>query len=478
MYSAHASILENLIKNNGKIKKLIIDAGGLKAPNGSFINKNIFDNYFPSTKKTFHAKVIYLDTPNILSLWTGNLRKQTLSSQDNIIITNKISKTNGAKVKKWFNCFDKCNNLIINFSGQKVKTVKLTNNRIWDSFLENIENIKILRNEEIMVYAFSPWGCSKFVKEINKIFKGKKLIKIYLHTRQVMEQDPLWIDTGRNNPIIVRYVKRIDPPLPHYKCVFITSKKNNEKPKLIYAYIGSANLTQSAFFKHKNIEYAAFFDNIRKNSSLDKIFNKIKSKRNWKVRIPIKTKDYSTDESKQESSEEDNQNNFEIRKQSKKLCKSLQSTKLQKALENSYLNNEPLQYNDFTIKVFDCDNGIFNINVVYKKLDFDLSIKRNHVEKDIYSEKDVRVLFDKLLDKTSQSKESSKQNSKVIHKNNKPHNKSFRNIRFPMEQMINNKELLKEKKNIISKLTNGYSKFNESDKIAFELWSNIISKLD
>ena len=32
MYSAHASIVENIIGNMGKVAKLLVDAGGLKAP--------------------------------------------------------------------------------------------------------------------------------------------------------------------------------------------------------------------------------------------------------------------------------------------------------------------------------------------------------------------------------------------------------------------------------------------------------------
>ena len=39
-YSAHASILESLAKD-GVIKKLLIDAGGLKMPYGSFSEPNL-----------------------------------------------------------------------------------------------------------------------------------------------------------------------------------------------------------------------------------------------------------------------------------------------------------------------------------------------------------------------------------------------------------------------------------------------------
>ena len=107
MYSAHASIIENLIGKRGTVKKLIVDAGGLKVPRGSCKNKTIFKYYLPETKKTLHAKIIYLDKPGTISLWTGNLRSQTLKSQENIVITKKVFAKSGQVIKKWFNQLNK-----------------------------------------------------------------------------------------------------------------------------------------------------------------------------------------------------------------------------------------------------------------------------------------------------------------------------------------------------------------------------------
>jgi len=75
MYSAHASIVENIIGNMGKVAKLLVDAGGLKAPKGSFTDRKIFDNYEPITTRTLHAKVIYLDKPGIYATTPGHSKR-------------------------------------------------------------------------------------------------------------------------------------------------------------------------------------------------------------------------------------------------------------------------------------------------------------------------------------------------------------------------------------------------------------------
>lgn len=140
MYSAHASIVENLIGKNGKIVKLLIDAGGLKAPKGSYSNKAMFNNYSPETNRTLHAKIIYLDKLKTLSLWTGNLRKHTLTDQENIIITKTLSKENSKVVKSWFYDSPKKEHLIINIVQDKIRKV-VCSKSIWNSFKANLEKL-------------------------------------------------------------------------------------------------------------------------------------------------------------------------------------------------------------------------------------------------------------------------------------------------------------------------------------------------
>ena len=130
MYSAHASIVENIIGNMGKVAKLLVDAGGLKAPKGSFTDRKIFDNYEPITTRTLHAKVIYLDKPRILSLWTGNLRHNTWAQQANITITRQISKKHASQVLRWFNSCKDGKHLIVSVENAEVADISGTSSNI------------------------------------------------------------------------------------------------------------------------------------------------------------------------------------------------------------------------------------------------------------------------------------------------------------------------------------------------------------
>ena len=474
MYSAHASIVENLAGKNGTIVKLHIDAGGLKAPKGSFSDKAIFKNYTPETNKTLHAKIIYLDKLNTLSLWTGNLRKHTLNEQENIVITKNISKENGKVVKNWFNTSPKKEHLIINFSQNKISKV-VCSKSIWNSFKANL---KMIIDDNLSLYAFSPWGSSKFVKQTVAQLKGK-IIKISLYTRPAYKHDALWIDAeieNRNDNLrIERYVKKDDSPFPHYKCVFIT-RKDGKKEKLIWAYVGSANLTEAAFFEKSNVEFATFFDKIRSGSEIDKIFNEIKKRASWEERKHLKSKKNSVDESEQGYGEDDDgQDNFEIRRISKDLCKKLKAKKWQTKLEDGYRTEEQINLNKCTIKVMAVLDGIFDLYVCHKekKLNFPLSIRRDNIG-DIYSSKDTKELVDMLLEKADSIPHADKGESRKTGNKNEAGVISPRNIRFPMANFILNKNYLTEKMEIIRKLSDAYERLTDDDKKIVDIWSQIL----
>ncbi len=486
MYSAHASIIENLIGDNGTLRKLLIDAGGLKAPKGSYADKEIFKNYTPETNKTLHAKIIYLDKLKTLSLWTGNLRKQTLNEQENIVITKKISDKNSKVVKKWFASSAQKEHLIINITNSSIKAIR-TKNNIWSRFKNSLENEQFRNTDELSLYAFSPWGSGEFVKKTVKQL-GKNLNKISLYTRPASEKAPLWIDTEierkrekekeKEDLGIERYVKQNNAPFPHYKCVFITQEEG-KKEKLIWAYVGSANLTKAALFKKSNIEFAVFFDKIRSGSEIDKIFNEIKKKASWKVREPLKSKKRSIDESEQEYGEDDDcQDNFEIRKLSKDLCKKLKTKKWQMKLEKGYKNEEEIKLNKCAIKVIAVLDGIFDLYIIHKekKLNFSLSIRRDKTG-DIYSSKDAIKLLDELLEKSYSCTRVNKGNSRKIDAKNGAAIKPYRNMRFPIANFIIYKDFLSEKKKIMRKLLEAYEKLTVEDKKIVDMWKQILKEL-
>lgn len=303
-----------------------------------------------------------------------------------------------------------------------------------------------------------------------------------LYTRQASNKASLWIDTEikrRNDDLrIERYVKKDDTPLPHYKCVFITKKIGPKKELVMFAYIGSANLTEAAFFKKGNIEFAAFFDKIRSGSEIDKIFNEIKNN-NWEERIPLRSKNKSIDESEQGYGEIDNhQDNFEIRNISKILCKKLKTKKWQKELEDSYRHKKQIKLFKCTINVIAILDGIFDLHVSHKEkeLDFPLYIRRDNIS-EIYSFEDTKELIDKLLEKSvpitrGNNGKARKKGDKKGAGDNIP-----RNIRFPIPNFILDKGFFAEKKDILGKLSDSYEWLTGNDKNLVDMWCQIFKQL-
>ena len=162
-YSAHASIIEDIAGEEGTIKKLLVDAGGLQMPNGSYSNKDLFDNYVAVTDKTLHAKIILKDYGNkaLLSLWTGNLRKTTLDDC-NLFFNLNISSNEKSKLIKWFDGNAPKNIFFyVDKSGKNVE-VASSAKFFWSNLVKSMPSIS-----DGHIYAFSPWGSNKFVDEIS-----------------------------------------------------------------------------------------------------------------------------------------------------------------------------------------------------------------------------------------------------------------------------------------------------------------------
>lgn len=477
MYSAHASILENLIGKRGIIEKLLVDAGGLKAPKGSYKSKAIFDGYTPVTNKTLHAKVIYLDKLKTLSLWTGNLREQTLNRQANIVITKKISDRHGNATRKWFDSASQKEHLIVNISQNKVCKVGFSKT-IWSSFKANLEKVT---DSSLSLYAFSPWGSSKFVHEA-AAHLGDKLINISLYTRAASKEENLWIDTKIDDQYgdlrILRYIRKDVSSFPHYKCVFIT-QKDGKKEKLIWAYVGSANLTEAAFFKRSNVEFAVFFDKIRSGSEISRIFNELKRPINWEVRIHGKHKVGLRDESNQEFDEEmDVQDNFEIRRLSKYLCEELKKKKMQTKLEDSYRKGKPLRINKCIIEVVGVLEGMFDLHVRCNPYSFSLPIKRLN-NGQIYSEGNGKQLMCDLLERPSAvSQGNNVKSQNGTETTGARYDNLFRNIRFPMEHVILDKKFFAKKQAIIRQLSCCRESLSEVDRHLVGMWKQILNQME
>ena len=474
MYSAHASIVENIIGNMGKVAKLLVDAGGLKAPKGSFTDRKIFDNYEPITTRTLHAKVIYLDKPRILSLWTGNLRHNTWAQQANITITRQISKKHASQVLRWFNSCKDGKHLIVSVENGEVADISGTSSNIWSVFKSKCAKLP-KHKEPLSLYAFSPWGSHTFVREITRLVGSKNLRRINLYTRPASARHPLWIDaTAKNAEEFNRFTGKADSssPFPHYKAVFLTEGKKSSE-RVVFAYIGSANLTEAAIFKQTNIEFGVFFSGIRKNSEVEKIFHDLKSRSNWEVREDPDITKTKLDESDEVEEDGENTDNFQIRRIAKKLCVKLALKKWQQTLESAYRDTKLVKVLGCTVKVISILDGLFYLDVRFGQLFFDLSIKRDKRDP-VLSSKDIEDHLVKLL--LSKSDGNGWGGGGKKGQSEDPPKRRYFNLKFPMRDCLTDKTLLKEKAVILKRLKN--TTLSPEARTLVDMWEPIVNHLD
>ncbi|HPM09151.1 MAG TPA: hypothetical protein PK941_01730 [Paludibacter sp.] len=483
MYSAHASIIEKLVGENGMLRSLRVDGGGLKAPKGSYKDRSIFDNYLPETRKTLHAKIIYLDRPKILSLWTGNLRKKTLYDQENIIVTQRLTHRTGSKVKRWFANHNQNKHLIIHILKNGTAKIHSSGDSIWKNCQSSLENLECNLEDKLSLHAFSPWGSGHFVKNIIKELNVKNLTKLCLYTRQESIEKSIWIDTNidnNNDLTIERHTRKTNTSFPHYKCIFIT-KKTGRKEKIVWSYIGSANLTKTAFFEKKNIECAIIFE--KPDKKLANIFAKIKNKNNWEERSPRKSKqkDINDSEGKEFQEEYDDHDGFLIRKHSKLLCEKLKQKKAQSALETFYKQCKQYQLTiknyKYKISISSIHENMFDLIIDVKGYSFPLSIKRINSDV-IHSQKDINDLMEDLmmLPRTLSGKKKNNNTKRLAESVNS--SSASKNVRFPMFDFLSDKDILDKKRKILEKLKPEINRLsdNSNDKDIINIWSQVIEQ--
>lgn len=485
MYSAHASIVEKIIGSHGKVTRLLVDAGGFKIPKGS-CESNYQKVFFSENRKTLHAKVIYLDKPRVLSIWTGNLRKQTLQKQCNIVAKHRISEAEGQKVVRWFRKRDG-SHLMVEVNNSNVR-VYPWGHAIWDKFCEMMESVA-KKEQELSLYAFAPWGSSNFIHQVTKLqCLQQKLKKLNLYTRYCSAENPLWIDarpTSKFPADIEGFIQKENADFPHYKAVFLT-KGHGKAEKILLAYVGSANLTKAAFFEKKNIEVAMFFQNIRKGHQIEKLFRTISktsgNQRNWAIRAVRRQED--VDESRESEATPEDTDNFEIRYLSKKLSRRLVIKKWQNRLESAYLTDkQPITFSDcgcnLSIRVTRIAHGFFELLITdkAKKLEFEIFIARAK-DTPLLSPNDVSKLLERLRDiDTTTAGTSGRTKNCGADSESKPRN-DYNNMRFPIADYFtssNRRKLIARKTEIIHELEKVH--LEGKDQVLVSIWKNILERL-
>lgn len=469
-YSAHASILESLAKG-GVIKKLLIDAGGLKMPYGSFSEPNLFDNYSAVTDKTLHAKIILKDYGNKaeVSLWTGNLRRSTIDDS-NLFFNLNISKNWKEKLIKWFNSDKKKRSLFFyaDKSGEKVESLSLLKCDLWKELSISMPN----KNKIQRIYAFSPWGSHKFIDELLK-----KTNNISLYTRRELG---LWTDYvfSKKNVETEVYKAKENAPFPHFKAIFVTDKKGN----LIWSYVGSANFTKAAMFEDENIEYGLIFPSGRSNKTITDLFNRLKeSKFGWeRIRSQKIHCNKDSDENYDDYNEYCNVKNFQERKMAHALFSDKRFTEC--FLERLYSSEKTSNIKGFQITVDDADDYRFHLVIKGKDgLQWEMDVPRvdtkSHV---IFSDVKIEKYFADIL-KKPENKGIGPDRTGCRH--DKSSNKlDDNNILIRMNDLMTNKEYLTKVKNALDNLEKGRKSIKDKKKYEhvlklLDVWKPVVDKI-
>ena len=472
-YSAYASILESLAKDS-IIKKLLVDAGGLKMPKGSFSEPNLFDNYSVVTDKILHAKIILKDYGKnaIVSLWTGNLRRSTIDDS-NLFFNLNISKTWKKELIKWFNCDKKRKSLLFyaDKSGRSVETISPLKVHFWKELSKTMPN----KGEIQHIYAFSPWGSHKFIDELSE-----KTNNISLYTWQ----EGLWTDSVffKNNVEAEVYKAKENAPFPHFKAIFVTDKKEN----LIWSYVGSANFTEAAMFENENIEYGLIFPSEKSNRAITDLFNRLKNKNfGWELIPPPEThnnkdSDEGSDENYDDDSEYYNVKNFKKRKMAHVLLSDKRFT--ESFLEIIYSNEKTPNIKGFHITVDDADDYHFHLVIKGKdgfqwEMDVPRIATKSHV---IFSDAKIEKYFADILKKPENKGLNSREKSNRHDTSSKKTDDN--NILIRMNDLMTNKEYLTKVKNALGNLEKGRESIKDKKKYEhvlklLDVWKPVVDKI-
>lgn len=263
-YSVHAQILDNILSaSNGKVHKLWVNAGGLRAPRMRYENSGMLKNTCFS-EKTLHAKVVLREFEKKLPeiwLWTGNFRKATFESQ-NILFSFPIH-NDLEKLKKWYS--NPSNSILFYSNGKTISKIDIAKEEkcLWDYFVDSMKRC-VKKNVEYKLHAIAPWGSTKFVKEVLGLdFQADA----YFYTRGEEPIVDLWVESADYGHAFVPRKKWF----PHLKCMFLTMNG-----KIVWSYIGSANFTCAAMFnkgKFANVEHALFYEGESANRQNQELFD-------------------------------------------------------------------------------------------------------------------------------------------------------------------------------------------------------------
>lgn len=474
-YSVYASILESLAKD-GVIKKLLVDAGGLKMPSGSFSEPNLFDNYSAVTDKILHAKIILKDYGKnaVASLWTGNLRQSTIDDT-NLFFNLNISEKWKKELIKWFNSDKKRKSLFFYADklGRNVETILPLPPKVyfWNELSKSMPSKEKIQH----IYAFSPWGCHKLIDALLE-----KTNNISLYTRQ----KGLWTDYvfSKNNVEAEVYKANENAPFPHFKAIFVTDKKEN----LIWSYVGSANFTEAAMFKGENIEYGLIFPSEKSNRAITDLFNRLKNKKfGWELNQPPenhsnKDSGENSDENYDDYSEYCSVKNFQERKKAHVLLSDERFTEI--FLENIYSNEKKPNIKGFHITVDDADDYRFHLVIKGKDgLQWEMDVPRidtkSHV---IFSDAKIEKYFADIL-KKPENKGIGPDRTGCRY--DKSSNKlDDNNILIRMNDLMTNKEYLTKVKNALDNLEKGRESIKDKKKYEhvlklLDVWKPVVDKI-
>jgi len=460
-YSAHATILEKLATNlNAEIKKLYVSYGGFKAPKGSYDRSNhkkLFGGYQPS-KNILHAKVILNDLGKDSSIWiwTGNLRKSTNTSQ-NILLSLPINSKNRKCVTQWFSNLPE-EHLIVNVEKNGVESIETTSKL----FNHLKDCINALDDEGLSAYVFSPWGSSKFLKDLSSL---KKIKKINVYTRNVLSN--CWVDF-KNEKIGNRFIAKDLTPFPHMKCAFLT----NDSGEVVWAYIGSANFTKAAMYENKNVECAAIFKDSVACEQIWDVFRELKAAKLWEKRKCGKSGDYDDsdkfDEDDWVGSTLDSTKGFEQRLLIRDAEIYFSKDNIQRKLERKYVAYKGeetfLPSCPFKFKITSIDEYYHllvcrnNKKDDWVEVDVERKIEEEPPESILEASAGVTQLFNLVvfgtsgIDKSRDPKIPGDDDLPDESDGNLDKKRDFINIRFPIEKIAKNKKLKKEIYELAEKL--------------------------
>lgn len=495
-YSAHGTIIKNLVGSD-KLECLCINCGGFRCPQNSIDlfedDASMFKNSVAISKKTLHAKVVLVcdDTFNELWLWTGNMRQSTLHDRNVLLSIPLDKKADVNSTQKWFvNLAQKKGTSSSNLIFDEKKGVSFPEQDLWISMKQSIDfALKGKAINDLTVYACAPWGSKRFVDELCSL-KYLQNAKINLFTRNVPQKNVCWMDGSNVN--VSCFVAKNDV-FPHYKMIFITQKCKG-KEKIIWSYIGSANFTESAMFadkkgSSKNIEHAAFFYGNSNNISL--LLEELKSKKLWKTRKRKITIDENKIPKEDDESESYDIDGFMCLDVAKKLSFLFDNKQCQKVLDDCYeeetnFTDERKSLTIWNYKFDTCKFEFFFIGSVdyayhlrvrlnpkepWYTLDVPRMLDNSCFNETAY----INQMFEFLVSDVDNGK-CGKEKRKKKKDDTKMNVVKRLNIRFPIERVMENENLIIQLKRRLSKIASASSSFDEEQKKMYAIWSTLLKE--